>query len=134
MRHLRKFLAGLLAIIWVFGGGYEGCCASARRVDAPRHIMLRSNPPGVPSQADTEYLQSKGALALLLPSSHEKLLRAYFQHVHPMLRILSLSKLGEMRSTDTITLHGMLLYWSMAVVSANVSYTDELEEPQLIVA
>ena len=61
---------------------------------------------------------------MLLPSSHEKLLRAYYHHVHLMLPILSLSELSEMTSPDTIPPHGMLLYWSMAVVAVNVSIKD----------
>lgn len=95
--------------------------------------MLRSNPPSVLPQADIEYLQRKGALALPLPSSHEHLLRAYFHHVHPMLPILPLSKLGEMRSLAAIPQHGMLLYWSMAVVAVNVSPSDEAGRVELMV-
>lgn len=96
--------------------------------------MLKSNPPSVLPQADIEYLQRKGALTPLLASSHEQLLRAYFHHVHPMLPILPLSKLVEMRLSDTIPLHGMLLYWSMAVVAVNVSLKDSTGSSELIVA
>lgn len=100
----------------------------------PRHIMLRSDPPSALSQADIEYLQRKGALAPLLPSSHEELLRAYFHHVHPTLPILPLSKLGALRSPDAIPIHGMLLFWSMAVVAVNVSHKAKAGGIQLIVA
>lgn len=86
--------------------------------------MLKPNPPNVLSEADYEYLQRKGALSPLLMFSHQELLRAYFHHVHPMLPILHLSRLDEMKSPDAIPLHGMLLYWSMAVVAVNVSSQD----------
>ncbi|KAF1924065.1 uncharacterized protein M421DRAFT_425082 [Didymella exigua CBS 183.55] len=90
----------------------------------PRHVMLRHYPPSALSQADLQYLKHKGALSPLLMFSHQELLRAYFQHVHPMLPVLHLSKLEEMKSPDAIPLHGMLLYWSMAVVAVNFVPSD----------
>ncbi|KAH6625113.1 fungal-specific transcription factor domain-containing protein [Boeremia exigua] len=85
----------------------------------PRHIMLKSNPPRVLSQDDRDFLYRKGALSSLQMYSHQELLLAYFHHVHPGLPILHLSKLLELKSPDAIPTHGMLLYWSMAVVAVN---------------
>ena len=86
----------------------------------PRHIMLKPSPPSALSQADHEFLQRKGALSPLLTYSHKELLSAYFRHVHPMLPILHLAKLQDLEFPDAIPPHGMLLYWSMAVVAVNV--------------
>src|SRR5690242_2906419 len=90
----------------------------------PRHIMLKPNPPNALSQADWDFLQHKGALTPLQMRSHQELLRAYFHHVHPMLPILHLSKLHDLEVPDAIPAHGMLLYWSMAVVAVNVRLTQ----------
>lgn len=94
--------------------------------------MLKPNPPSILSQDDREFLQRKGALSPLLLYSHQELLRAYFHHVHPMLPILHLSRLRDFELPDVISLHGMLLYWSMAVVAVNVSYKRRWHKSSLI--
>lgn len=94
--------------------------------------MLKPDPPSALSQDDWDFLQRKGVLTPLQMRSHQELLRAYFHHVHPMLPILQLSKVQDLELPDTIPPHGMLLYWSMAVVAVNVSLAQLRDKLKLI--
>ena len=98
------------------------------RESLPRHIMLKPNPPSALSPDDREFLQRKGALTPLRLNSHQQLLLAYFQHVHPLLPILHLNKLEEFEFPSRIPLNGMLLYWSMAVVAVNVRESSRIRK------
>jgi len=110
--------------------GEEPCVTSLidARESLPRHIMLKPNPPSALSPDDREFLQRKGALTPLRLNSHQQLLLAYFQHVHPLLPILHLDKLEEFEFPSRIPLNGMLLYWSMAVVAVNVRESSRIRK------
>ena len=92
----------------------------------PRHIMLKSHPPSALSPDDREFLQRKGALTPLDINSHQEVLLAYFQNVHPLLPIVHLNKQEEFEYPNAIPLSGMLLYWSMAVVAVNVRASSRI--------
>ena len=88
--------------------------------------MLKSHPPSALSPDDREFLQRKGALTPLHINSHQELLLAYFQNVHPLLPIVHLNKQEEFEYPNAIPLSGMLLYWSMAVVAVNVRASSRI--------
>lgn len=75
---------------------------------------------------DITSLQQRGALSLLPEQVSDKLLHAYFLHVHYFLPIIDVERLLGQYTTSGCQGISQLLLWSMFLAAANVSWHTEL--------
>lgn len=73
---------------------------------------------------DWVYLQSKGAFDLPSIDVCDCLIRAYFEHVHPLLPIIDASHFLSQYTLKGASSMNLLLLWSVFLAAANVKFTD----------
>ncbi|KAJ5630005.1 hypothetical protein N7528_003662 [Penicillium herquei] len=97
----------------------------------PSHMLTPSHSRPPFSEAEINYLQSKGALSLPGKESCDALLRAYFYNVHPIMPVIQVDHILDYQVNERLHEYNILLLWCTFFVAINASKISQFVSPDV---